>query len=62
MILYQENPKDATRKLLELIDIFGKVQDTKLIQRNQSHFHILTMKDKKEKLGKQPHLSSHQKE
>ena len=25
MILYRENPKDATRKLLELINAFGKV-------------------------------------
>ena len=25
MILYTENPKDATRKLLELINAFGKV-------------------------------------
>ena len=25
MILYRENPKDATRKLLELINEFGKV-------------------------------------
>ena len=25
MILYIENPKDATRKLLELINVFGKV-------------------------------------
>ena len=26
MMLYTENPKDATRKLLELIKKFGKVQ------------------------------------
>ena len=25
MVLYIENPKDATRKLLELINVFGKV-------------------------------------
>ena len=29
MLLYIENPKDATRKLLELINEFGKVADTK---------------------------------
>ena len=29
MILYLENPKDSTRKLLELINEFGKVSDTK---------------------------------
>ena len=28
MILYIENPKDATRKLLELINESGKLQDT----------------------------------
>ena len=27
MILYIENPKDATRKLLELINEFGKVAE-----------------------------------
>ena len=32
MILYIENPKDATRKLLEFINKFGKV--TKVIHRN----------------------------
>ena len=31
MILNIENPKDATRKLLGLINEFGKVQDIKLI-------------------------------
>ena len=30
MILYIENPKDATRKLLELIDEFGKVEGYKI--------------------------------
>ena len=30
MILYIENPKDATRKLLELIDEFGKVTGYKI--------------------------------
>ena len=29
MILYIENPKDATRKLLELINEFGKVSGYK---------------------------------
>ena len=31
MILYIENPKDATRKLLELINEFGKVADRKSV-------------------------------
>ena len=30
MILYRENPKDATRKLLELINEFGKVVGYKI--------------------------------
>ena len=30
MILYTENPKDATIKLLELIDKFGKVAGYKI--------------------------------
>ena len=30
MILYIENPKDATRKLLELINEFGKVEGYKI--------------------------------
>ena len=30
MILYKENPKDATRKLLELINEFGKVAGYKI--------------------------------
>ena len=34
MILHLENPKDATRKPLELTNQFGKSQDTKLIHRN----------------------------
>ena len=33
-------------------------QDTKLIGRNQLHFHTLTMKDQKGKLTKQYHLPS----
>ena len=55
-----ENPKDATRKLLELINEL--MQDTKLIHRNLLHFYTLTMKDQKEKLRKQPHLPLHQRE
>ena len=30
MIVYLENPKDATRKLLELINEFGKVAGKKI--------------------------------
>ena len=62
MILYLENPKDATRKLLELINEFGKVTGYKINTQKSTAFLYTTMKDQKEKLGKQSHLSSHQKE
>ena len=42
MILYTENPKDATRKLLELINNSVKLQDTKLIHINLLHSYTLT--------------------
>ena len=58
MILYIENPKDATRKLLELINEFGKVADTKLMHRNLLHTYTLTTKNQKEILRKQSYLSS----
>ena len=62
MILHLENPKDATRKLLERINEFNEVARYKLIHRTLLHFYILTTKDQKEKLRKQSHLPSHQKE
>ena len=63
MILYIENPKDATSKLLELINEFGiKLQDTKLMHRNLLHSYMLKTKDQKEKLRKQSHSPLQQKE
>ena len=44
MILYIENPKDSTQKLIEMINKFSKVAGYKTNIRNQSHFSILTMK------------------
>ena len=44
MILYIENPKDSTQKLLKLIKKFSKVAGYRLTFRNQLHFYILTMK------------------
>lgn len=41
MILYIKNPKDATKKQLELINEFHKVAVTKLIYRNWFHFYTL---------------------
>ena len=69
MILYIENPKDSTRKLLELINEYSKVstnivklQDIKLTQRNLLHSYTLTMRKQKEKLRKQFHSPLQQKE
>ena len=61
MILYIENPKDATRKLLELNNEFSKVVGYK-IYRNLLHSYTLTTKDQKEKIRKCSHLTLHQKE
>ena len=57
MILYTENLKDTTRKLLEL-----KLQDIKLIHRNPLHSYTLTMRKQEEKLKKQSHSPLQQKE
>ena len=62
MILYIENPKDATRKLLELINEFGKVAGYKINARNLLHSHTLMKKNLKEKLRKHSHLPLQQKE
>ena len=62
MILYIENAKDATRKLLELINEFGKLAGTKLMHRNLLHAYTLMMKNLKEKLRKHSHLPLQQKE
>ena len=54
MVLYIENPKDSTRKLLELINEL-KLQDIKLAHRNLLHSYTLTMRKQKEKVRKQFH-------
>ena len=59
MILYIQNPKNATRKLLEFSNEFGKVAGYKI---NTQKSLALTMKHQKERLRKQSHLPSHQKE
>ena len=61
MILYIENPKDATRKLLELIEEFSKVAGHKInIQKSVAFLYSKT-KDSKEKLREQFYLPLHQK-
>ena len=64
MILYIENPKDSTRKLLQLINKYSivKLQDIKLTHRNLLHSYTLTMRKQKEKLRKQYHSPLQQKE
>ena len=62
MILYIENPKDTTRKLLELINEYSKVAGYKINHRNPLHSHILTMRKQKEKLRKQFHSPLQRKE
>jgi len=54
MILYIENPKDTTRKLLELINEYSKVAGYKIsTHRNPLHSYKLKMRKQKEKLRKQ---------
>ena len=55
MILYIENPKDSTRKLVELINDIVKLQDIKSTHRNPLHSYTLIMRKQKEKLRKQFH-------
>ena len=47
MVLYIENPKDSTRKLLELINKYSKVEGLKSTQRNPLHSYTLTMRKQK---------------
>ena len=62
MILYIENPKDSTRKLLELINEYSKVAGYKINTRNPLHSYTITMRKQKEKLRKQYHSPLQQKE
>ena len=52
MILYIENPKHATRKLLELINEFGEVAQYKINTQKSLAF-LYTNNEKTEKLRKQ---------
>ena len=49
MILYIETPKDATRKLLELINVFGKVAGYKInVQKSLSFLYTNDEKSERE--------------
>ena len=52
MILYIENPKDSTRKLLELINEYSKVSGYKMNTQKSLAF-LYTNNEKTEKLRKQ---------
>ena len=51
MIVHMENPRDSTKKLLDLMNL-AKQLDTKSILRNQRHSCTPAMKDQKRKSGK----------
>ena len=55
MILYIENPKDSTRKLLELINEYSKVAGYKANTMKSLAFLYTTVRKQKEKLKKQFH-------
>ena len=61
MILYIENPKDSTRKLLELINEYSKVAGYKVNTQKSLAF-LYTNNEKIEKLRKQFHSPLQQKE
>ena len=61
MILYIENPKDSTRKLLELINDYSKVAGYK-INTGKSLAFLYTNNEKTEKLRKQFHSPLQRKE
>lgn len=55
-ILYGENPKDSTRKLLEPLNKFSKVAGYEINAEKSFALLTLAMSDLKKKLRKQPHL------
>ena len=44
MIFYIENPKDSTKKLLDIINAYSKLAGYKSTQRNPFHSYTLTMR------------------
>ena len=54
MVLYIENPKDTTRKLLKLVNEYSKVAGYK-INTPKSLAFLYTNNEKKEKIRKQFH-------
>ena len=62
MILYIENPKDSTRKLLELINEYSKVAGYKINTQKSLAFLYTNNEKNREKLRKQFHSPLQQKE
>ena len=62
MILYIENPKGSTRKLLELINDYSKVAGYKINTQKSLALYTLIMRKQKEKLRKQFHSPLQRKE
>ena len=62
MILYTENPKDATRKVLEIINEFGKVAEYKINAQKFLAFLYTNDEKLKEKLRKHSYLQLKQKQ
>ena len=62
MILYIENPKDSTRKLLELINEYSKASGYKINTQKSLAFLYTNNGKQKEKLRKQFHSPLQQKE
>ena len=62
MILYIENPKDSTRKLLELVNEYSKVARYKINTQKSLAFLYTNMRKWKEKLRKQFHSPLQRKE
>ena len=56
-----ENPIDSTKKLLDLINEFGKTAGYKVNTQKSKHSCIPTTKLQKEKSGKKSHLHSSKK-
>ena len=57
MIVYMENPIDSTRKLLDLINEFGKTAGYKVnIQKSKAFLHTNNEITEREIRGKKSHL------
>ena len=62
MILYIENPKDATKKILELINEFGKVAGYKINAQKSLAFLYSNSENSEREIKENSHLPLQQKE